>query len=78
MARSSPRRTTVAAALLTALTGLAACGDQLSVSPAGEQPAFARGGPNTGNPTVTSTTPSSATRNITLSVTVSGSGFDAE
>src|SRR5688572_12365322 len=77
MARSSMSRSAVARVLLTALAGLAACGDQLPVSPRAEQPAFARGGPSAGNPTVTSTTPSSATRNVTLSVTVSGSGFDA-
>jgi probable HAF family extracellular repeat protein len=36
---------------------------------------LAKGGP-TGNPTVTSTTPSSAKRDTTLSVTIAGSGFD--
>jgi probable HAF family extracellular repeat protein len=77
MARSSSSRNAAAGVLLTALAGLAACGDPMSVAPSVDQPAFARGGPATGNPTVTSTTPSSGMRNTTLSVTVAGSGFDA-
>jgi probable HAF family extracellular repeat protein len=77
MARSSTSRSAVAGVLLTALAGIAACSDQVPVSPHVTQPDFARGGPTTSNPTVTATTPSSSTRNITLSVTVSGSGFDA-
>jgi probable HAF family extracellular repeat protein len=77
MARSSTSRNAVAGVLLTALAGLAACGDQVPVSPSVEQLAFARGGPATSNPTVASTTPSFGQRNTTLSVTVSGSGFDA-
>ena len=70
---SSLSRNAAVGVVLVTMAGLAACGDHLPVSPP-EQPDLARGA--TG-PTVTATTPSSGMRNTTLSVTVSGSGFDA-
>src|SRR5688572_26555241 len=66
-------RRIVGAAL--ALSAIAACSDDRPVALAVGGPHFAKGGPSA-NPTVASTTPASAPRNITLNVTVGGSGFD--
>ena len=64
------------AGLFLALVAVASCRENTPVSPAGmTPPSFAKGGPNTGL-SVASTTPSSAPRNTTLNVTVSGSGFE--
>src|SRR5678815_6117966 len=64
------------AGLFLALVAVASCREDRPVSPDGmAPPSFAKGGPNTGL-SVASTTPSSAPRNTTLNVTVSGSGFE--
>jgi probable HAF family extracellular repeat protein len=73
MSGSSLSRNAVAGVVLIAVAGLVACGDHLPVSPP-EQPDLARNAAT--GPTVTATTPSSGMRNTTLSVTVTGSGFD--
>jgi probable HAF family extracellular repeat protein len=62
-------------ALSLALVAEAACRGDRPVSPAVPDPSFAKGGPSS-DPTVTSTTPSSASPDTTLNVTVAGSGFE--
>ena len=57
------------------VSALAGCGGDRPVAPTLGGPLFAKGAPST-NPTVTSATPSTAPRNITLDVVVAGSGFD--
>jgi probable HAF family extracellular repeat protein len=60
-----------------ALLAEVACRSDQPVSPVVGQPGFAKTGPPAkGGLSVTSTTPSSAPRNVTLSVTVAGSGFE--
>jgi probable HAF family extracellular repeat protein len=63
--------------LVLALVAVASCREDRAVSPDGTVlPSFAKGGPPSSGLTVASTTPSSAPRNTTLNVTVSGSGFE--
>lgn len=76
MTPSVPRRFIVSRLVLPfALVAAAACQSDRPVSPTVEEPNFAKGGPSA-NPTVTSTMPAQAPRNITLNVTVAGSGFE--
>jgi probable HAF family extracellular repeat protein len=76
MTTSVPRRFIVLqVALAVVLAAELACRADRPVAPSVGDPSFAKGGP-TANPTVTSTTPSSAKRDTTLNVTVTGSGFD--
>ena len=75
MRASVPRRFVVAlVGLLLGLGAELACRDT-AVGPVVLEPTFAKGGPS-GDPVVTSTNPSTSPRNVTIDVTVSGSGFD--
>ena len=77
MTASVPRRiVALQVALSLALLAAAACREDRPVGPAVGDPSFAKGGSST-DPTVTSTTPSTAGRDTTLDVTVAGSGFEA-
>ena len=62
-------------ALSVALVAAVACRGDRPVSPSLPDPSFGKGG-SSGDPTVTSTTPSRASPDTTLTVTVSGSGFE--
>jgi probable HAF family extracellular repeat protein len=77
MSPSVPRRfIVVQAALSIALIAAMACRGDPTLAPSFGEPNFAKGGPASSDPTVTSTTPSSAPRDTTLNVIVGGSGFD--
>lgn len=71
-----PCRRTLNSGLLLLASTLTACGGDRPVASSVDGPQFARGGPPTAGPTVTSTTPSTSPRSLTLNVTVAGSGFD--
>lgn len=75
MTPSVPSRFVVRVVISVALVAAWACRTDRPVSPVVPDPSFAKGGPSS-DPTVTSTTPSSAKRDTTLNVTVTGSGFD--
>ena len=76
MTPSVPRRVVaLQVAVSLALLAAAACREDRPVGPAIGDPSFAKGGPS-GDPVVSSTNPSASPRNVTIDVTVSGSGFD--